>query len=150
MFRRILSCTVALAIASCSPNITVVNHSPSLAVQEAQTFAQTALIKHDFQKAYELFGESGKTLTSFDQFTEALRSCHPIAFPLSVTATEYEPIHGQRGMNIYLLGENGNEKFYYRFSMEGVKETGYKVCGFWRHDGPYPPSSSRIRLDQSL
>lgn len=41
-------------------------------------------------------------------------------------------------MNIYLFGENGSEKLFYRFAMEGVKEKGYKVCGFWRHDGLHP------------
>jgi hypothetical protein len=109
-----------------------------------------ALIERDFQKAYGWFGDSGKTVASLDQFTDALKRSHPAAFPLSVNAIEYEPIPGQRGMNIYLYGENGDVKFYYRFAMEGVKETGYKVAGFWRHDGPYPASSQRRRLDESL
>jgi hypothetical protein len=150
MFKSILILTPLLWIAACSPTMSILNHSPSLAAQEAQRFAQAALIERDFQKAYGWFGEGGKAAASFDQFTEALRSSHPMAFPQSVTAIEYEPIPGQRGMNIYLFGENGNEKFYYRFAMEGVKETGYKVSGLWRHDGPYPPSSSRRRLDESL
>ena len=123
MFKKTLILAPLLVLAACSPSVNVLNHSASLAAQEAQRFAQVALIEHDFQKAYGMFGENGKTAVSFDQFTEAVRSSHPIAFPLSVTAIEYEPIPGQRGMNIYLYGENGNEKFYYRFVMDGVKET---------------------------
>ena len=53
---------------------------------------------------------------------------------------------GQKGMNIYLFGQTRNETFYYRFFMEGTKETDYTVGGLWRNEGPYPPSNMRKRL----
>jgi len=53
---------------------------------------------------------------------------------------------GQKAMNIYLLGGDNDEKFYYRFVMEGTQETDYLVSGFWRNESPYPPSNMRKSL----
>jgi hypothetical protein len=49
-------------------------------------------------------------------------------------------------MNIFLSGVSGNERFYYRFFMEGTKETDYAVAGMWRGKGPYPASPMRKTL----
>jgi len=83
---------------------------------------------------------------SFDQFKDVLSKMHPAQYPDAVNATEYEPLMGQRGMNIYLFGQTRNEKFYYRFFMEGTKESDYTVGGLWRNDGPYPASNTRRPL----
>jgi hypothetical protein len=139
-----------LGLSACAPSVTVVNHSPEIAAEEAQQFAKAALIDHDLGKAYEMLGAHGTTAPSFDQFADAIRSSHPKAFPVSVTPIEYEPVPGKREMNIFLYGENGEEKFYYRFVMEGVTETGYQVFGIWRHDGPYPPSPLRRRIGEGF
>lgn len=73
---------------------------------------------------------------------------HDANYPASITAVEYEPIPGHKEMNIYLLGKAHDEKLYYRFVMEGTQETDYKVAGFWRNDGPYPPAASVQRLNR--
>jgi hypothetical protein len=76
-----------------------------------------------------------------------LTKMHPSTkYPDAVNATDYEPLPGQPGMNIFLFGQTGAEHFYYRFYMEGTKETNYAVGGLWRNDGPYPPSNMRHRL----
>ncbi len=59
---------------------------------------------------------------------------------------EFEPIPGQEGMNIYLTGENGAEKFYYRIPMKGSEGKGYKAAGVFRGQGPYAPSELRQPL----
>jgi len=84
---------------------------------------------------------------SFEQFTDLISKIHPSTYPSSVQAAEYEPLMGQRGMNIYLVGKNNNEQFYYRFFMEGMKETDYTVGGIWRGKEPYPPTNMKKRLN---
>lgn len=136
--------------AACSPTVSTFNHSPLMAAEEAQRFAQVALIDRHFQKAYVMFAESGKRGISLEKFIETMDSTHPTAFPLTVAAIEYEPVPGQRGMNIYLYGENGEERFYYRFVMEGEMDSDYRVSGLWRSAGLSPATVLRRRLDQPL
>lgn len=45
-------------------------------------------------------------------------------------------------MNIFLIGQSEDEKFYYQMSMFGTSSKGYKVAGIFRSNGP-PPESNR-------
>jgi uncharacterized protein with NAD-binding domain and iron-sulfur cluster len=79
-----------------------------------------------------------------------INNMHPTAFPASVTATDYEPVAETKGLNIYLLGQKGDQKFYYRFSMEGSEKTGYRVASVWRHEAPPPGTLSRWNVEELL
>lgn len=118
-----------------------------MAAEEAQRFAEVAFVDRDFRKAYELLAESGKGLGSAELFKEFIVKNHHSAFPLFVKTTDYEPVPGKKRINIYVYGENGAEKFYYRVITVGVQETGYKVAGFDRADAPYPRSNLRHLKD---
>ena len=150
MSKRIIVLTAILLSAACVPTVTTFTHSPGMAAQEAEKVARVALIERDFQQAYGMLADIPKANMSFDKFVEIVRSIHPMTFPITATATEYEPIPGQRMMNIYLYGENGDERFYYRFEMNGDAKAGYKVFGIWRQDHPYPAASLKRRLDEPL
>jgi len=113
---------------------------------KAEEFATAAFIEHDPGAAYGLLSQAMRNQLSFEQFKDVVSKTHPSQYPDAVNATEYEPLMGQNGMNIYLFGQTRNEKFYYRFFMEGTKETDYTVGGLWRNDGPYPASNARKRL----
>lgn len=65
---------------------------------------------------------------------------HPKTFPSRVSATEYEPMPGQKSMLIYLQGSGSGEEFYYRLVMAGDASSGYRVSGLYRGSQPYPPS----------
>jgi len=117
-----------------------------MARAKAEQFADAAFIEHDLKSAYALLSQSMRKDLSFDQFSDLVSKMHPAQFPDAVNATEYEPLMGQKGMNIYLFGQTRSEKFYYRFFMEGTGDTDYTVGGLWRNDGPYPPSNMRKRL----
>jgi hypothetical protein len=93
-----------------------------------------------------MLSDGMKGHVSLEQFKEVITKLHPSSYPVEVKSVESEPIPGQKAMNIFLSGECGVEKFYYRFAMEGVKETDYKVTGVWRGNGPYPPSKMRKPL----
>lgn len=150
MSKNIIAVMAFILSAACAPTVQIFNHSPEMAGQEANKFAKVALIERDYQIAYGMIVESSKREMSFDKFVEIVRSMHPMAFPIAALATDYEPIPGQRMINIYLYGENGGERFYYRFVMDGDEKAGYRVSGIWRRDEPYPTSSLKRRLDEPL
>jgi hypothetical protein len=139
---------VLSTLVACSPVPTLLNHSPSMAREQAQRFAELAFVERDFGKAYELLSESGKSRGSTEQFREFIVKKHPSVFPLFVNTTDYEPIPGQNKMSIYVYGENGSDRFYYQLIMVGVQETGYKVAGFDRADAPSPQSNLRRSFGQ--
>jgi hypothetical protein len=142
--------TALLLSAACVPTVTTFSHSPDMAAQQAKEVAREALIERDFQQAYGMLADNSKANMSFDKFVEIVRSIHPMTFPITVMPTEYEPIPGQRMIKIYLYGENGDERFYYCFELNGDAKAGYKVFGIWRQDRPYPPAALKRRLDESL
>ena len=126
----------AVGLMGCAESI---NHDEVLAGRRAVEFAQVAFVKRDIENGYALLSDSGKRYVSFEKFKEVLSRLHPKAFPISVTASEYEPMPGEKAMHIYLTGENSGERFYYRLTMEGAATTGYRVVRFYRGDDPYPP-----------
>jgi hypothetical protein len=121
-------------------------HEPSMAAAQAQRFAHTAFIERNSSAAYGLLSADTKAHMSLDQFKDSLSKMHPSQYPSSIQATDYEPLPGQKGMNIYLSGASGIERFYYRIVMEGTKETDYSVAGLWRGKGSFPASSMRKPL----
>jgi hypothetical protein len=142
---NLASLLLALSLTSCL-HLNTLNHQPAMARSKAEQFADAAFIEHDLGSAYGLLSQAMRNQLSFEQFKGLISKMHPSQYPDAVNATDYEPLMGQKGMNIYLFGKTRNENFYYRFFMEGTKETDYSIGGMWRNDGPYPPSNMRKRL----
>jgi len=143
--RKILFVTLALAsLISCG--VGVMYHDEDMAVKSAIEFSKVALVRHDIQNGYSLLSDNAKKTVSFEKYSQAFSQMHPSLYPLSLTAEEYEPMPTQKGVNVFLYGENGSEKFNYRLIMEGTGVTGYKVSGIYRGNGPYPPSQLRRKL----
>ena len=126
-----------------------INHDEVLAGRRAVEFAQVAFVKHDVEDGYALLSDSTKRHVSFEKFKEVLSRLHPKAFPTSVTASEYEPMLGEKAIYIYLVGENSGERFYYRLTMEGAAATGYRVLSLDRGSAPYPPSNRKQTFKKS-
>ncbi len=125
-------------------------HDEILAAKSAVEFAQAAFVKRDVEGSYALLSDSGKRYVSPETFKQTLSRLHPKAFPVSVTASEYEPMPGEKAMHIYLKGENSGERFYYRLTMEGAAATGYRVVRLYRGSEPYPWSSLRQKLKEPI
>ena len=121
-------------------------HSPIKAAAGATAFAQAALVEKNVDKAFGLLDPDLQARTSKAEFSEIITKMNTPAAPLSIIATDYEPILGQEGMNIYVTGENDNETFYYRIPMKGTQLKGYKAAGIFRNQGPYPKSPGRQPL----
>jgi hypothetical protein len=146
MLKKITLALLLATLLACTTKVNTFHHEPSIAATNAAQFAQIAFVQQNSERAYDLLADEMKNSTSLQEFKEGISKLHPSKYPLKIEATEYEPRPGQKGMSIFLYGENEDEKFYYEFVMDGVKEEGYKVSGIWRGNGPYPPSTMRKPL----
>jgi len=138
-----LLCIALAAITAC---VSVISHNEDMAAIKAVEFAKVAFVDHQVNKAHGLLSPETQKNIPVEKLIEILTQMHLSSYPLTVTATDFEPIPGQRSMNILLYGENGGEKFYYRLVMSGVIETDYQVGGFYRGNRPYPGSSLKKAL----
>src|SRR6185312_6602552 len=122
-------------LASC---ISVISHDENVAAKAATEFAQTAFVARDYAKAHSLLATRSQSDIPIGKLTDLIAKMHPKSYPSKVTATEYEPMPGQRGMNIYVKGDGDGEDFFYRLVMEGDAPSGYRVTGLFRGNGPNP------------
>jgi hypothetical protein len=125
-----------------------INHDELSAGKKAEEFAQVVFVQQDIENGYLLLADGTKRYVSREQFKAVLSKLHPKAFPQTVTASEYEPMPGEKALHVFLTGENSGEHFYYRLTMEGTATTGYKVLRLDRADQPYPPSNEKKRLSR--
>jgi hypothetical protein len=132
-----------LGLMSCMESF---DHDAVSASKKAEEFARVTFVKADFENGYALLADGTKRYVSLGQFKEVVSKLHPNAFPKTVTASEYEPMPGEKAIYIFLAGENAGARFYYRLTMEGTAATGYKVLRFDRSSAPPASSQDRQKL----
>jgi hypothetical protein len=118
---------ITLVLASCAGTV---KHDETLAAKRAIEFAQFVFIDKNFAKGYELLSDGGKRHLSLEKFKETLTRMHPRSFPTKVTATEFQPMPGEKAIWIYLAGQNTEEQFQYRLTMEATDTGDYRVLTF--------------------
>jgi hypothetical protein len=106
-----------------------------MAAKRAEEFAQTVFVRQDFEKGYAMLSDSGKRYVSPEKFKETVLRSHPKNFPNKLTATDYEPMSGEKAIYIYLSGENGGEQFNYTLTLDGPAGGDYQVTRFSRGAG---------------
>ena len=121
-------------------------HEPDIAATSAIYFAETAFIKREMKESYHLLSDDARKYITFQKYQTIVYELHPNGYPSTLKKLEYEPVPGQKAMNIFLLGENEKEKFYYRLALQGTAKDGYRVCGLYRGSGPYPQSKLRQKF----
>jgi hypothetical protein len=102
-------------------------HDENLAAKRAIEFAQVTLINKNLDQGYELLAPGGKRHISLDKFKETVTRLHPRGFPTRVTAKEFQAMPGENAMWIYLTGQNSEDQFQYRLTMEATGNGDYKV-----------------------
>ena len=112
--------------------LNVINHDEVLAAQVAKNFAEAAFVKQDYVNAYSLLSDKAKKEISSDKFKKIIIDMHPLTYPMKIAAIGYDPVLGQKAINIFIIGAEGKERFYYRLFLNGTKENGYKTAGFFR------------------
>lgn len=127
MIRRATALILLVALANCARSV---KHNENLAGKRAVEFAQAAFVNKDFERAYGLLSEGGKRHLGRDKFVETLTRMHPRAFPTKVTALEYQAMPGENAIWIYLAGQNAEEQFQYRLTLEANDNGDYRVLAF--------------------
>lgn len=125
--------------------LNIITHDERAAARVADRFADLAFVQKDNAGAYALLTPELQGELANEALADGMAKMHPAAWPESVAADEFEPMPGQRAMNIYLAGKAGDEAFFYRFVMMGDKGSGYRVGGLFRGNGR-PASSNRRPL----
>ena len=126
--------------------VQVLRHDQEIAAQKATAFLTAAVVRQDYEAAYQMVREEDRPTVSQAGFTEAVKASHPSGFPTEVRAMEYEPVPGQAAIQIFLVGKNDKETFYYRVPLVGTVTSGYFPQGLFRGNKPYPPSALRQAL----
>jgi hypothetical protein len=85
------------------------------------------LINKNFDQGYDLLSDGGKRHISLAIFKETMTRLHPRGFPTRVTAKEYQPMPGENALWILMTGQNDEDQFQYRFTMEATASGDYKV-----------------------
>jgi hypothetical protein len=119
-----LICTLCALVASCAKTT---QHDEQLAAKRAIEFAQVTLVDGNSDKGYDLLAAGGKRYISREKFKESVARLHPRGLPTKVTAKEYQPMPGEPAIWIYLVGQNSEEQFQYRFTMEATGNGDYRV-----------------------
>lgn len=142
--KKLLALLLLTVTAGCFYRAT--RQSPIMAATSASEFAQAAFVEHDVDKAFNMLHPDFHAITTKEEFTRVLTAMNKPTSPGAIVATDYEPIPGEEGMNIYIRGESDRETFYYRIPMKGSVRQGYKPVGIFRNPGPYPTTSLRRPL----
>ena len=122
------------------------DHDHKLAAKRAEEFVQVTFVRQDFEKGYAMLSDSGKRYVALEKFKETIVKSHPRSYPTKVTATDYEPMSGEKAIYVYLTGGNGSEHFYYTLTLDGTAATDYKVTRFSRGSSPIGSGSARQPL----
>src|ERR1044072_5851386 len=137
---RLLLAIILLAATTTACFFRASSHSSIMAAASAPEFAQVAFVEKNYDKAFSMIHPEVQEYAGKEKFAQGLAAMNTPSSPASIIATEYEPIPGQEGMNIYFKGESDRETFYYRIAMKGSQQKGYKPVGVWRNKGPFPKS----------
>ena len=124
---RFILAGVLLVLSGCAQST---KQDETLAAKRAIEFAQVAFVDRNLDKGYEMLSAGGKRHLSLAKFKETVTRMHPRGFPTKVTAKEFQPMPGENAIWIYLVGQNSEEQFQYRLTMEGNGHGDYRVLAF--------------------
>ncbi|HLG55557.1 MAG TPA: hypothetical protein VI485_09510 [Vicinamibacterales bacterium] len=148
MHRR--SIVLGLLSAMCTAVISckAIRHDEHVAAAKAEEFLRVAVIDRNSAAAYAMLSLEARTSIKESTFVETVEKMHPNGYPAIVRATEYEPVPGQSAIQVFLEGESGVLKYYYRVAMSGNVDAGYAPSAMFRGNQAYPPSPLRQSLSK--
>jgi hypothetical protein len=115
---------LAAVLTSCAESV---KHDEVRAAKRALEVGRVALLEKHLDQAYDLIGESGKRYVPRDKFKQSIAAMHMRDYPTKLAALEYEPMADEKAIYIFIRGQNSEDTFNYRFTMEGNAATDYKV-----------------------
>jgi hypothetical protein len=123
----LIAFAMTVVLMSCADSM---KHDEGLAGKRAIEFAQAVFVDKNFEKGYDLLSAGGKRHLSREKLKETVTRMHPRGFPTKVTAKEFQPMPGEKAIWIYLAGQNSEDQFGYRLTMEANGNGDYKVLTF--------------------
>jgi hypothetical protein len=132
---------VILTFVGCADSV---RHDETLAAKRALEFTRVAFIDKNLDKAYELLSDGGKRHVPLDNFKQSITAMHPRGYPTKLTAIEYEPMAGEKAIYIFMRGQNSEEQFGYRITLEGSADTDYRILKVDQGSG-FPSLSNQKR-----
>src|SRR5215470_2477177 len=137
-----------IAVASCQKPI---EHNPVLAAQKAVEFVRVAFVRQDDAAAYELLSNATRRYVPLDKFKETLSRLRPSTRPSKITATEYEPMPGEKAIYVYIVvGENPDQQTEYTVTMEGTASTDYRVSKITRGASYIPSTTEKKKFSPPI
>ena len=137
-------CLTALAVvimlAGCAESV---KHDEVLAAKRALESGRLFFIEKNLDKGYDLLADSGRRHVPRDKFKQSLAAMHARGYPTKLTATEYEPMAGEKAIYIFVRGQNSEEQFNYRLTMEGSAVADYKVLKIDQGTGFFTLSNTK-------
>ncbi|GEM_PF-1770001 len=120
-----LAAVLAIFIAACSERIT---HNEELAAKRAEEFAEIALVKQNFDRAYEQMSSKARGYLPLENFKEAMIGSHRDGFPKTIKATGVRQIKDASTIFVILRGQDGAGKvFEYQIMLNGSEKSDYQV-----------------------
>ena len=129
---------LAVTLAGCAESV---KHDETRAAKRALEFGQLVFFDKNLDKGYDLLSDGGKRHVPRDKFKQSMAAMHPRNFPTRLSAIEYEPMADEKAIYIFVTGQNNDEQFNYRFTMEGTAATDYKVLKIDQGSGFFTLSS---------
>ncbi len=127
MKNRIIYIFAALLISSaaCSEPIA---HNEELAAKRAEEFGEIALVRRNFERAYELMSSKARSYLPLDNFKETVSGSHPDGYPETIKATAARPVKDAATIYVTLRGNDGAGKvFEYQVMLNGTAKSDYQV-----------------------
>ncbi|HEY1265759.1 MAG TPA: hypothetical protein VGH16_00785 [Candidatus Binatia bacterium] len=114
-----------LLLAGCSEPIT---HNEELARKRAEEFAEIALVKQNFDRAYEQMSGKARSYLPLQSFKEAMIGSHRDGYPKTIKATGVRPVKDATTVFVILRGQDGAGKvFEYQIMLNGSEKSDYQV-----------------------
>ncbi len=117
-------CLLAFVLAGCAEPV---KHDEARAAKQALEFGRVVFLEKSFDRGYDLMADGGKRHVPRDRFKQTVTAMHARDYPTKLAAIEYEPMSDEKAIYIFIRGQNAEDTFNYRFTMEGTAATGYKV-----------------------
>jgi hypothetical protein len=139
---------VAIGFLGCTRPI---EHDEALAAKRALEFAEVSFVKQDLEKGYGLLSDAARRYVPLEKFKETVSRLNPSGQATNVTATEYEPMPGEKAIYIYVNLKNSGGQVAFTITMEGAAATDYRVSKIIRADSSFLPSTKdRKRFSQPI
>ena len=126
MKRAVLILILAVVLSGCS--VKTIYHDEDIAIDVANKFLLN-IIKGNYSDAYnKQIGDRLKDIVSLEQFEEGLRQSAQVRGAISKALFDsFEPVPGQRAIQLFYNVYHENEVIMYHFVLEGDGKAGYRI-----------------------